>query len=214
MKRLVTVYFYFLLASKVLDALHVVVLLLPQATSSAYTVHLVICRQSSPVRAANVVVKGRECACSTMSAHPVNAVVRCTVCKQAALIVNKFFRYHVFCVNTVCTQALLAALHSALEAKLMGANQSRTFYTQSVLPGMHFDAPASTSAVAAAAAVSGTAAQSSSSSKAAAVASRHKRARSSATTASGSGSDSEGGGDAPWQPYDDDDNDVSVDIAL
>jgi hypothetical protein len=105
----------------------------------------------------------------------------------------------------VCMQALLAALHSALEAKLMGANQSRTFYTQSVLPGVHFDTPA------AAAAASSTAAQSDSSSKAAA--SARKRARSSTSTAaaSGSDSDSEGGGDAPWQPYnDDDDNDVSA----
>jgi hypothetical protein len=123
-------------------------------------------------------------------------------------------------------QALLAALHSALEAKLMGANQSRTFYTQSVLPGVHFDTPAPpapaaaavAAAAVAAAAASSTAAQSSSSSKAAAAAGARKRARSSTSTAattsatgSASGSDSEGGGDAPWQPFDiDDDNDVSA----
>eukprot|EP00953_Heterococcus_sp_UTEX-ZZ885_P038597 19808-Heterococcus_DN1.PRE.3 len=113
-------------------------------------------------------------------------------------------------VHFLHEEALLAALHSALEAKLMGANQSRTFYTQSVLPGVHFDTPA-----AAAAAVSGTAAQSSSSSKAAAAASARKRARSSATTAAASGrgnasdSDREGDGDALWQPYDED-NDVSA----
>ena len=43
----------------------------------------------------------------------------------------------------VIEQALLAELHSALEAKLTGANESRTFYTQSVLPGVHFNSSSS-----------------------------------------------------------------------